>query len=97
MNRVDISEILNIALGAIVDKTDRTNADRVQEAEALVMLMNVMTGVDLREEDGKISYSAISDTICHLMHLAHANGVDWAAAASLAEINFNEELEEESV
>lgn len=73
----------------------RTNASRVREADALVMMFHAMTGVDpAPDADGPDT--ALGDMLAHLMHWAEAKGIDFDDCLRSGRMHYDAETEEEN-
>jgi len=84
------------AVDCALDRTERTNAHRVREADALVTFFHGMTGVN-PDPDADGPETALGDMLAHLMHWAEANGVDFEQCFDSGKMHFTAEaLEEET-
>ena len=83
-------------IDCVLDRTTRTNAHRVREADALLRAFHGLTGVDPSPEaDGPDT--ALADLMAHLMHWAEAQGVDFEQCFRNGKRHFTAEaLEEET-
>ena len=83
------------ALDCVLDRTERTNAHRVREADALVTLFHGMTGVNpAPDADGPDT--ALGDMLAHLMHWADAKGADFDECLRLGRGHHRDEVIEET-
>ena len=82
-------------IDCVLDRTERTNAHRVREADALLRAFHGMTGVDpAPDADGPDT--ALSDLLAHLMHWADAKGISFDECLHLGQGHYRDEVIEET-
>lgn len=79
----------------ILDRTERTNAHRVREAEALLVGFHAMTGVD-PSPDADGPETALCDLLAHLMHYADAHGLNFTECVYRAAGYHGDEVSDEA-
>lgn len=90
-----LADVGNKIILCVIDRTERTNAHRVREADALLAAFHAMTGVN-PSPDADGPDTALGDLLAHLMHWADAKEIDFDECLRLARGHHADEVADET-